>query len=384
MPAQTPSPHRFLSRPSTSTQKPKPKPPSNLRHGFTAPPTHHTVTPRQAPIEPSETQRVTPARRFVIAPVARKSSSIHDGTSSQREEEDGVVGVVGMGGQQQTPMPKSSRRKFDRIERIQGGGHESHEGGEEDENADAELLFTPPKPKRRRLSSSPGPPQTSLAAPSTTTSASISTYRFIHPSHTTPKLPSTSTASTTSSSTPLPTRPHFLLPPSPTSKPATHPLPETFSPSRKGQKYVPGGLASTLQSWIVEVGSMAQMHGSGGVAWGRDREEGVRMRVRVLGVDGRASAKNGEKEGNEVECFAGGVVFVEGKVDMDRGMFDGSRGQGRGNGEVGVMLAGAGGARGSGGVKIREGSVVGIRAPTWDVEMMGDIWVVGVDWLVLS
>lgn len=32
----------------------------------------------------------------------------------------------------------------------------------------------------------------------------------------------------------------------------------------------------------------------------------------------------------------------------------------------------------------REGSVVGIKAPTWDVQLEGKTWKVGVDWKTLS
>ena len=52
-------------------------------------------------------------------------------------------------------------------------------------------------------------------------------------------------------------------------------------------------------------------------------------------------------------------------------------------GEVKALLAGQGGARGSGGVRVRKGDVVGVRAPVWDLTVAGETWVVGVDWVVL-
>jgi hypothetical protein len=67
----------------------------------------------------------------------------------------------------------------------------------------------------------------------------------------------------------------------------------------------------------------------------------------------------------EVECFPGHFVFVHGED------------------EVRVLLAGQGGARGTGGVKLKIGGNVGIRAPMWDVDVGGETWVVGVDWVVL-
>ncbi|KAF2753442.1 hypothetical protein EJ05DRAFT_215594 [Pseudovirgaria hyperparasitica] len=54
-------------------------------------------------------------------------------------------------------------------------------------------------------------------------------------------------------------RPAFLLPVA-TSADATvpsHPLPDAFSPHRKGQKFIPGGMADTLRSWVVDVASFA-------------------------------------------------------------------------------------------------------------------------------
>jgi hypothetical protein len=53
------------------------------------------------------------------------------------------------------------------------------------------------------------------------------------------------------------------------------------------------------------------------------------------------------------------------------------------DGEIRILL-GQGGARGAGGVKIRMGGVIGVRQPMWDVDVNGETWVVGVDWVVLS
>jgi hypothetical protein len=36
-----------------------------------------------------------------------------------------------------------------------------------------------------------------------------------------------------------------------------------------------------------------------------------------------------------------------------------------------------------GGVRIKVGSLVGIRAPVWDVDVRREVWSVGVDWVVL-
>jgi hypothetical protein len=132
-----------------------------------------------------------------------------------------------------------------------------------------------------------------------------------------------------------------------------------------------------VTSWIIETASTGS--GAGSVAWGREREDGVKRRVRLTGMP-----KGGDDwHEEEVECYAGGVVFVRGETEQ--GTFKASRASSvvGGDGETRILLAGQGGARGSGGVRIKTGSVVGIRAPMWDVEVGGENWVVGVDWLVV-
>ena len=139
-----------------------------------------------------------------------------------------------------------------------------------------------------------------------------------------------------------------------------------------------------VQSWIIETANTsfaAQTRDT--VVWGRDREEGVRMRVKIRNImTGIAHAEDGE----DIECFNGGVVFVRGHTDA--GLYNASR-MPRGSAaqaehETRVLLAGQGGARGQSGVKINERSVVGIRAPLWDVEIDGEKWIVAVDWILLS
>lgn len=105
--------------------------------------------------------------------------------------------------------------------------------------------------------------------------------------------------------------------------------------------------------------------------WGRDKEDGVKFRTRIKNAQsGKVEqGTEGRGEAGEVECFAGGVVFVRGEIETGA--------------EVKVLLAGQGGARGSSGVRLKEGSVVGIRVPMWDVDVGGEKWVVGVDWVVL-
>ncbi|KAF2787579.1 hypothetical protein K505DRAFT_411351 [Melanomma pulvis-pyrius CBS 109.77] len=417
MPLHTPSPHRFLApHPSSTPQPTKPKPQSSLRHGFTA----QTPKPAFSALQSADAQKTAPSKRFVITPV--RSVPGRAGATRGREDEAWTQAQT-----QQTPRAKLAR-KLERGESIEEGsqsspsgspryrdpdggiagpieqgssmsaGHQDgkHEEDEGDDDDDEEMLFTPRARnananKRRRLSPVPSHslPAVSIsthaqAQPPRTPAPASNTYRFLAPTPRTPQLfsnsnPAPTTTTTTSTATtpaPASTRPHFILPPQHFSPPKpSNPLPETFSPSRKGQKYVPDGLASTLQSWIVEAantGYAAQTRDT--VIWGREKEDGVKMRVRVTDI--RSGGRERGAEG-EVECYPGGFVLASGDAETRTSSITGDAVAMR------VMLAGQGGARGAGGVRVRVGNVLGIRAPMWDVEVGGETWIVGVDWVVL-
>ena len=402
MPLQKPSPHRFIA-PTAPSSTPKTKPKSNLRHAITA----HT------PNQTSELQfkKITPAKRFVVAPA--QPPIVGDATPrapDRVEEPDSSAST------DYTPRPRQ-QRKLGRVESIEEASQSSplrpaDEDGfgvvqtiehepifcleEEDEvehaalqdEEDDELLFETLSRLKRRRTSPPSPTLTHQRHPETPAAASHR-FRFAHTPQTpipfsnlnalasTAQPPTTTTAVT--ASTPAPQRPHFILPAPPTSpqKPSK-PLPEIFSPSRKTQKYISAGFASTVQGWIIEAaqGSTSSHHG---VVYGREREDGVRLKVRVTGL-GPHGRGNDEQE---IECWPGGVVFLRG--DTEPGMYNASRAEGMEGEELGmkILLAGQGGARGSGGLKIRVGGVVGIKAPTWDVDVGGERWTVGVDWIML-
>lgn len=129
-----------------------------------------------------------------------------------------------------------------------------------------------------------------------------------------------------------------------------------------------------VQGWIIDAAQTRT--GTAGIVWGRGREDGVRVKVRISSLGG-----GDEVEG--VECWPGGVVFVWGETEP--GMYNASRASSVAGEEQGVrvLLAGQGGVGGAGGVRIRVESVVGIRAPTWEIDVGGEKWMVGVDWVVL-
>jgi hypothetical protein len=137
------------------------------------------------------------------------------------------------------------------------------------------------------------------------------------------------------------TRPTFL-------KPATapletsEPLPEAFSPHRRGQKFLTGGMAAEVRQWIVDATQVAHVRKAGGDV----------LRVRVM-----------ESRG----CARDGVVLVRASV------------QGK---EVKLMLPGAG--KGKSNASLAVGEIVAVKAPTWDVVVDGVTWVVAADWRVLQ
>lgn len=124
-------------------------------------------------------------------------------------------------------------------------------------------------------------------------------------------------------------------------------LPLAFSPQRRGEKYVPGGLASELQGWLSNVRR-----------WDEDttgRREHVAFRVTVDEVEPGARMYL-------VRARAGG----DGE---DPGLF---------------ILAGEGKLTGLGRrADVGPGSIVEVEPPVWDVELDGQTWTVTCDWTVV-
>lgn len=142
-------------------------------------------------------------------------------------------------------------------------------------------------------------------------------------------------------------------------------MPEAFSPHRKGQRFVAGGMAVELSAWVIETGSLAV---SGRRGKGYLRGMDFMHKVRVLAVD----EGDGEEKGSGKIRFVRGVGLAGDALEREEGEV------------VGIMLVDCAGERGTVGV----GDVVGIRAPSWDVcnEIEGreGKWVVGVDWRIIQ
>jgi len=393
MPTHTPSPHRFLAPHPPSTQKTK-KPQSGLRNALAI--QTPASTKKVQPKPELQFKKLTPAKRFVFAP-PRQTQEI---AKERRDEpqEDAFAHA--------TPLPKL-RRKFERVESIEEPSQSSQseaqdelhgedvmqsiEGGDtqlgrwdrQGEDQEDDMLFESVQTnKRRRISPASSPSLQQPSEPSTPAPVSnATTHRFRVPPPRTP-APFPSIAAVISTPASVPQRPHFILPALPTSPPKpSRPLPEIFSPSRKNGKYIPSGLASTVTTWMIETantGFAAQDRSS--AVTGRDREDGVKLRIRVSSLSrGGGQSRSAE----EVDCYAGGVVFACG--DTEAGMYNASRTENV-HGEhtaMRVLLAGQGGTRSSGGVLVKTGSVIGIRAPMWDVDVSGEKWTVAVDWVLL-
>ncbi|KAK3070100.1 hypothetical protein LTR53_011042 [Teratosphaeriaceae sp. CCFEE 6253] len=139
-------------------------------------------------------------------------------------------------------------------------------------------------------------------------------------------------------------RPPFLRLSAAPSEPS-EPLPEAFSPHRRGHKFVPGGMAATLQQWVIKTGQSTR-----GPAY--LRRDDYAMKVRVEQVEGD------------------GPYLVQAKTSDGEGVW--------------VLLAGSAISQGRREPDVTAGSVVGVRAPTWAVQVEGKEWTVGVVWKVLS
>ncbi|KAI9647813.1 hypothetical protein NHQ30_004201 [Ciborinia camelliae] len=143
----------------------------------------------------------------------------------------------------------------------------------------------------------------------------------------------------------------------------TDPLPEQFSPHRKGQKYVAGGLAAEVRDWLIDIDSSIPSHGTTGVQKGKNKEWIVKMLVNEVSGSGRM-----------------GMCLVKGRqmrdVDGEEVVDD--------LGMVKVILAGEGTGTGlQRGRDVEVGKVVQIKGPVWEMVVEGEKWGVGVDWKVL-
>ncbi|RMZ09653.1 hypothetical protein D0862_03530 [Hortaea werneckii] len=143
-------------------------------------------------------------------------------------------------------------------------------------------------------------------------------------------------------------RPSFLKP-ADTGNESSEPLPELFSPHRRGDKFVPGGMAATMQTWILQTGQAA-IQGRKQQAFQRADDFSAKLKVEELLGQGPYTAK---------------------AVTMDGTTTD-------------VLLARDNNTSGEYRPSVVVGHIVGIRAPSWQVEIEGKMWMVAVDWKTIE
>ncbi|KAI7554250.1 hypothetical protein KC331_g673 [Hortaea werneckii] len=143
-------------------------------------------------------------------------------------------------------------------------------------------------------------------------------------------------------------RPLFLKP-ADTGHESSEPLPELFSPHRRGDKFVPGGMAATMQTWILQTGQAA-IQGRKQQAFQRADDFSARLKVEELLGQGPYTAKARTMDGTATD----------------------------------VLLARENNVPGEPRASFVVGHVVGIRAPSWQVEIEGQMWMVAVDWKIIE
>lgn len=183
------------------------------------------------------------------------------------------------------------------------------------------VFMLPPSPKRRRIEDE-------------LTLTQQTPPRFMLQ----PEASQTSTSDNTIGTT---NRSAFLRPSIPPPE-SESPLPDAFSPHRRGHKFVAGGLAAEMQSWMIEEREAAM--------------QSRRGRGYLHGEDYVYRIKAGKLDGEE-------PVFVEGRVagaSVGRAMLVSAKDE------------------------IKVGDVIGIRAPSWEVMIDGKEWIVGYDWRVIK
>lgn len=125
------------------------------------------------------------------------------------------------------------------------------------------------------------------------------------------------------------------------------PLPDVFSPQKKGQRFVPGGLADEVQSWIFQTGNEAI--------------QSRRSQTQHAGGEFDISCKITATDGDD-------PIFAHGwKPDAS---------------EVAVVLMQSNQRRYKETIKV--GEIVGVKEPTWPVSFQDQTYQVAVDWKVIQ
>lgn len=218
--------------------------------------------------------------------------------------------------------------------------------------------------------------------------------RFLPPS--TPQSrfkPTIGTPSTpASSNTHTFSKPPRFRPPSPNSQPNANrePLPDAFSPRKRDEKYVVGGLASELRSWILNVGNERSSTSRNGFAGPTIPPHATSL------VSGHAqnSKTSPWKFKILIDEISGGQGAGEAGMTLVRGRQIIPQSHEAGGtstqsemvdslGQIKIILAGAGIVDGlNRAKKVGVGMTVGIKGPTWDTVVEGVTWGVVCEWRI--
>ncbi|RFU36185.1 hypothetical protein B7463_g178, partial [Scytalidium lignicola] len=350
-PPVTPSPHRFLIKKPPSVHKaplaPADTPKLDASQFNATPRFRFSSTPHIAPSQslpistPSSSRYLTPAR-----PVAADEDPI--GSFLEEDHDDSHD-----------------------VERTQQPYHSFEHGIEDDVDSYA---IDEPNPKRRRVSPSPdaidtlnisancsdGEEEDSATSsipnlsspPSPRHQPSVKALRFLNA---TPKLTSTPNTESTNASvfhkTPKFRPPDHLE----QTQKHTDPLPDQFSPHRKGQKYLAGGLAAGVRDWLVNIDSTIPslaMRRLNGDTWAR--------KIVVEDISGGVRT---------------GMTLIKGRNEQ---LSDGEA-------ILKLILAGEGSHTGfHKASRVEVGKIVGIKGHAWEINLEGEMWCVAVDWKVIS
>ncbi|MCJ1319809.1 hypothetical protein MMC15_005145 [Xylographa vitiligo] len=350
-PPATPSPYRFVAH---SKGRSDPQPQSSSRNRYSLPPS-------------ASTQQFAPTPKFSVRP----PSSREDVAASAAGSPLVSRARPAWRGQQREEIEETVERGSDEDggDGFRGGMSVDEGVGETELSSEAFQFL---RPHKRRRSSPPAAErdaiyisddavdrdgdENDLRALSPTSSSSSQLGSPTNAHHPLP-LPTAAYSIPPTTTTPRfhlappppppgpPSLPKFIIPtPAPTEPLA--PLPEAFSPHRRGAKYLPSGLAATCREWVLSASQLgAQTRRFDGGREGDDGAAGWAARVRVHEV------RHGE-----------GMVLVR-----------------SGAGERWMLIGGH-----RVGERLRRGEVVGVKRPVWEVEVGGETWGVGVEWSLLG
>ena len=237
-------------------------------------------------------------------------------------------------------------------------------------DAEEEYMLEQPDRKRRRLSASPVAREDDIDLVSSSSlptlssppakSRGLSTAPRFLPA--TPAPASTPQVVSTQGQTFL--KPPRFRPPGPAEQTQTQTelLPDQFSPHRRGQKYIPGGLDAEVRDWLFNMESTVSSTSAH-----RSKEDPWTFKLIIDEVSG------GERAGFTI--VRGRQVYKKGP-ELEEVVDE--------LGEVKMLLAGEGAGTGiQKGAKVEVGRTVGVKGPIWEILLEGVKWGVGTDWKVL-